>query len=86
MNAVIKLNITPLRKAVDIPENVPRNRIGRPKVNNMSQKTWVLHMNLTENILHNIIRYPMAAIMLMTMTSMMFYSCKFSAYLGVLGI
>lgn len=53
---VMALNMTPDRKAVDIPLNVPRNNIGTPRVKIMSQITWVLAMNDALNILQSIIK------------------------------
>jgi hypothetical protein len=50
---VIIEKITPVMMAVVMPENVPMNKNGTPKVNSTSQKTWVLATTRKENILHS---------------------------------
>ena len=66
---VIKLKITPAMKAVAIPLYVPTKRTGRPNVNSTSQNTCVRMMKDNENNFASIMRYDIAQIKLMRITS-----------------
>ena len=57
---VSRVNQRPVKNAVTIPENVPTNRNGIPKVITMSSSLLYLSSRIIPNVLVSTIRIPIA--------------------------